>query len=431
MKRILIAVSIVLCSLAQANAAVVIKNLQVEYRNTPLGIDVAQPRFSWQMATTAGERGYAQTAYQIDVKDPKGAVVWDSKRTETPHSLAIKYAGSPLKAATRYSWAVTVWNQAGAQLAASSWFETGLMDPAPDSSAWGGAKWIGGGNDDLVLYSPYLAIFDVGYALRITPGSTRASFVYGANDSRLMDKYKNIYQVENGKDQSYIKLELDISGVDGTPDGKAKLHVYRAGYKDTDDPSRPLRTFDISTEVINNANKNAEHVIEFRSTFGQIAISIDGNASFMGATAPAPAGGRGGFGGRGGGANAVNLNPVGSGGNYISFGMLCDIGFSVGPGQNASFRDVTVRNNRSPNNILFRENLTGAYHGIYADLVTPDSGFSLADGRYLLAGGSKGVFLAGTRAGNRPRCCAPPSRRPRPSKMLASTSPREAFTRYS
>ena len=241
------------------------------------------------------------------------------------------------------------------------------MDPAPDSSAWGGAKWIGGGNEDLVLYSPYLAIFDVRYALAIAPGSTRASFVYGANDSRLMDKYKNIYQVENGKDQSYIKLELDISGVNGTPDGKARLHVYRAGYKDTDDPSRPLRTFDISTEVINDANKNAEHLIEFRSTFGQIAISIDGNASFTGAAAPAPAGaGRGGFGGRGGGANTVNLNPMGSGGNYIPFGMLCDIGFSVGPGQNASFRDVTVRNNRLPNNVLFHEDLAGAYHGIYA-----------------------------------------------------------------
>ncbi len=392
MKRILMAVTLVLCSLAPANAAVVIRNLRVEYRNTPLGIDVAQPRFSWQMAATAGERGYTQTAYQIEVKDPKGAVVWDSHRTEISNALAIRYAGSPLQAATRYSWTVTVWNQAGAKLAASSWFETGLMDPAPDSSAWGGAKWIGGGNEDLVLYSPYLAIFDVRYALAIAPGSTRASFVYGANDSRLMDKYKNIYQVENGKDQSYIKLELDISGVNGTPDGKARLHVYRAGYKDTDDPSRPLRTFDISTEVINGANKNAEHLIEFRSTFGQIAISIDGNASFTGAAAPAPAGaGRGGFGGRGGGANTVNLNPMGSGGNYIPFGMLCDMGFSVGPGQNASFRDVTVRNNRLPNNVLFHEDLAGAYHGIYA--VPPESGFSVTNGRYLLAGGSQGLFL--------------------------------------
>ena len=192
-RRILIMALVLLCTLLQANAAAVVKNLQVEYRDTPLGIDVAQPRFAWQMATTAGERGYAQTAYQIQIKDPKGNVVWDTKRTENSTSLDVKYAGSPLRAATRYAWTVTVWNQAGARIGGSSWFETGLMDPAPDSSSWGGAKWIGGGNADLVLYAPYLAIFDARYALTIAPGSTRASFVYGANDSRLMDKNKNIY----------------------------------------------------------------------------------------------------------------------------------------------------------------------------------------------------------------------------------------------
>ena len=273
------------------------------------------------------------------------------------------------------------------------------MDPAPDSSAWGGARWIGGGNEDLVLYAPYLAIFDVKYALTIAPGSTRASFVYGANDSRLMDKYKNIYQVENAKDQSYIKLELDISGVDGTPAGKASsMSTARDTRIPTTRLSR-LKTFDVSTEVINNSNKNAEHVIEFHSTFGQIALSIDGNATFAGAAPEASAGGRrggaqGGFGGRGGAPNSVNLNPVGSGGNYIPFGMLCDIGFSVAPGQNATFREVTVRNNRFPNNILFQEDLAaGPYKGIFADSVPAGSGFSVANGRYVLAGGGKGLFL--------------------------------------
>ncbi len=397
MKRLLILAPVLLCAVVQAEAAAVVKNLQVEYRSTPLGIDVAQPRFSWQMAITAGERGFAQTAYQIEIKDPKGNLVWDTKRTETPTSLGIKYAGSPLKPATRYSWTVSVWTQVGAKLSAASWFETGLMDPSPESSAWGGARWIGGGDEDLVLYSPYLAIFDVKYALTIAPGSTRASFVYGANDSRLMDKHKNIYQVESGKDQSYIKLELDLSAVDGTPGGKAKLHVYRAGYKNTDNPSQPIKTFDVSTEVINSANKNAEHTFELRSTFGQIAISIDGSTTFAGAPPPPAAGGPQGGpagGGRGGAANSVNLNPVGSGGNFIAFGMLCDMGFSVAPGQNATFRDLTVRNNRLPNHVLFHENLAGGtYKGIYAESVAPNSGFSVTNASYTLAGGAKGIFL--------------------------------------
>ena len=394
-KRVVRTVFVLLCPILPAHAATVLRNLQVEYRTSPLGIDVTQPRFSWQMAATSGERGCAQTAYQIAVQDSKGHVVWDTKRTENPTSLGIPYAGSPLQAATRYLWSVTVWNQAGVKLAAGSWFETGLLDPAPDSSAWGGAQWIGGGNEDLVLYAPYLAIFDVKYALTIAPGSTRASFVYGANDSRLMNKNKNIYQIQSGKDQSYIQLELDVSALDGTLDGKAKLHIYRAGYKDTDTPSQPLRTFEISTELINSANKNAEHVIEFQSTFGQIAISMDGKENFTGAAAqPTGDGPPGSFGGRGAAANVVNLNPMGSGGNYIPFGMLCDIGFSVGPGQNAAFRDITVRNNRSPHNVLFQETLAGgSYQGIYADFVAPHSGFSVADGRYVLAGGNQGVFL--------------------------------------
>jgi alpha-L-rhamnosidase len=395
--RMMVVAAVLICGVVQAEAAVV-KNLQVEYRSTPLGIDVQQPRFSWQMEGAAGERGVTQTAYRIEVKDPKGTVVWDSTKTDGSASVHVTYGGSPLRAATRYAWTVTVWTQAGAQLSAGSWFETGLMDPSPSSPAWGGAAWIGGGPDDLVLYSPYLAIFDVKYVIAIARGSTRASFVYGANDSRLMDKFKNIYQVESGKDQSYIRLELDISALGGPPDGKAKLHVYRAGYKDTDNPSQPLKTFEIDGAVISDADKHAEHTVEFRSAFGQITLTIDGSTTFAGTVAPAPAGTGAqpppGGGGRGGAPNAVNLNPVGQGGNYIPFGMLCDMGFAVGPGQTATFRDVIVRNNRAPNNILFREDLAGGtYSGIYADAITANAGFSVANGKYVLAGGSNGVFV--------------------------------------
>jgi alpha-L-rhamnosidase len=151
------------------------------------------------MAATSSERGVMQTAYQIQVKDPQGALIWDSQKIEESTALGIKYAGSPLEAATRYLWTVNVWNHKGAKLSATSWFETGLMDPSPDSPAWSGAKWISGDNDDLVLYAPYLEIFDVKYTVTITPGSNRASFVYGANDSRLMDKNKNIFQLDNRK----------------------------------------------------------------------------------------------------------------------------------------------------------------------------------------------------------------------------------------
>ena len=90
----IVAAALVLASSAVHGAApAVIKNLQVEYRTTPLGIDVAQPRFSWQMEAPAGERGVAQTAYQIEVRDPKGAVVWDSKKVDDSRVAAHQVRG--------------------------------------------------------------------------------------------------------------------------------------------------------------------------------------------------------------------------------------------------------------------------------------------------------------------------------------------------
>jgi len=94
------------------------------------------------------------------------------------------------------------------------------------------------------------------------------------------------------------------------------------------------------------------------------------------------------------GPNSVNVNPVGQGGNYLPFGLLCDIGFSTPPGQNASFRRLIVRNNRTPRNILFQEDLDAApYRGIFATGARASSGLTVANGRYVLAGGSAGAFI--------------------------------------
>src|SRR5512133_1214348 len=102
--RITIATALVVFGLATAAAgqvpAVVLKNLQVEYRTTPLGIDVVKPRFSWQMQATRAERGIVQAAYRVEVRDANGGVAWDSKRTDAAESLGIMYAGVPLKAGT-------------------------------------------------------------------------------------------------------------------------------------------------------------------------------------------------------------------------------------------------------------------------------------------------------------------------------------------
>ena len=107
------------------------------------------------MSAQPGERNIFQTAYQIVVKDPGGTLCWDSGKIMSDNSIGVSYAGIPLKASTRYIWDVKVWDRKGKTSTSSSWFETGLMNGNPNLEAWEGAEWIGGSDDDLVLYAPY------------------------------------------------------------------------------------------------------------------------------------------------------------------------------------------------------------------------------------------------------------------------------------
>ncbi|WP_163714828.1 family 78 glycoside hydrolase catalytic domain [Mangrovibacterium lignilyticum] len=378
---LLVSIAISSCNRSES----LIRNLTVEYTTVPLGIDVEKPLFAWQMLAPENERRYFQTAYQIEVEDSSDELVWDSGKIEDQKALAIQYDGSPLEASTRYRWTVTVWDQNGKAHRASSWFETGLMNP--EIEAWDGAQWIGGSDDDLVFFSDYELIFNAKYDVTINNGSTKAGFVYGANDLRLMDKYKNIYQLENKHNESYIKLELDISELEESANGLAKFNVYRAGYAPNDQADVPFKTFIIKSTVINSKNKYASHNIEFKSAYGKISISIDGNDEFfVKSKADEPQNELPAFMRRDSGATVI-LNPVGPDHDYIPFGMVCEMGFAMDAGQQAKFSNVEILNNRMPNNPLFKENLTADYNGIFSGQVTID------DGAYLVDGGKGGKFV--------------------------------------
>ncbi len=387
LKVIHIIIILISCStfLNCTNEKQTINNLTVEYNSAALGIDVETPRFGWQMQAPESERGVYQTAYQVEVKNPLGDIVWNSGKVNESKALSIKYDGSPLQPTTKYNWTVTVWNQDNEKHLASSWFETGLMNP--NQSAWEGAQWIGGSNEDLVFFSHYQLIFKLKYSLTIEEGSSKAGFVYGANDIRLMDKYKNIYQVENKYNESYIKLELDISGVNESANGLAKLNIYRAGYTKDDTPKAPLKSFAIKSSVINSGNKYNKHNFEIQSAFGQITISIDGEREFFVKDETEDQNNLPPRSGRGGRGASVNLNPMGSGGDYVPFGMVCDMGFAMEAGQKAAFSNVEVFNDRLPNNTLFREDLSGNYDGIFAGQV------EVLNGSYFLDGATNGTFV--------------------------------------
>ena len=51
------------------HAQIGLYDLVTEYQTTPIGIDEAQPRFSWKMTADKGIRGVYQTAYQISVEN--------------------------------------------------------------------------------------------------------------------------------------------------------------------------------------------------------------------------------------------------------------------------------------------------------------------------------------------------------------------------
>jgi alpha-L-rhamnosidase len=200
-------------------------------------------------------------------------------------------------------------------------------------------------------------------------------------------------QITNGKDQSYLKVELDISGVNGTESGKAKLNFYRAGYTQHDNASIPVKSFDIKTAFINNSNKYDSHQLAIRDQYGEIFVTLGGSSSFFAedpetlpAANPFPSVKQG---------ASVNLNPMGRGHDYITFGMLCDMGFAVDSGQQAVFKNVTVCNIRNPSNALFNEDLAKPiYDGIYKSAASDiNSGFSIKNNAYELNGKANSVFV--------------------------------------
>ncbi|HZH62143.1 MAG TPA: family 78 glycoside hydrolase catalytic domain, partial [Metabacillus sp.] len=366
-----------------------VTNLMVNYTETPLGIDEKAPSFSWQMKAPSDSRGYFQTAYQLKVKDQDGKVVWDTGKVKSNDSIDIRYDGKGLKPTTRYKWEVIVWDQNGKTVNETSWFETGLLDT--ELSAWDGATWIGGGDDDLVLKADYFNVFKVNYSLQLDESSksTKASFVFGANDPRLMDANKNIRGVENGKDESYVKFELDTSAVDGSETGLAKFHIYRVGYTKEDSAEQPLLSYDIPLTLINNNNKYDSHNFHISSESGLIMVYVDGTEAKNRIV----------FEQSSSGPRAVNINPVGSGNNYIAYPMLADIGFSVDANQKAAFTDVEVTNFRSPFNTLFKEDLSATeYNGIYSN--EEAAGLAIDKQAYVVTGGGEGTFVVADPSNN-------------------------------
>ncbi|UFS58570.1 alpha-L-rhamnosidase [Subtercola endophyticus] len=107
-------------------------DLRTEYRETPLGIDTLEPRFSWRLRSeTAGANA---TAARLTVSSDQGSS-WSSGWI-SPTQNSVAYEGE-LASRTRYTWVLELRDEHGDELeAASSWFETALLSPTDFAGLW-------------------------------------------------------------------------------------------------------------------------------------------------------------------------------------------------------------------------------------------------------------------------------------------------------
>ncbi|MEO5887828.1 MAG: alpha-L-rhamnosidase, partial [Anaerolineales bacterium] len=128
--------------------SLIVSNLTCEYRINPLGIDVLQPRLSWQLESD--QRGTRQTAYRIFAAASEtalsgGSVLWDSGKVASDQSIHVLYGGPALVSGQRVYWKVSVWDEAGREAeSAPAWWEMGLLERTDWQGQWIGAPFSGG-----------------------------------------------------------------------------------------------------------------------------------------------------------------------------------------------------------------------------------------------------------------------------------------------
>jgi alpha-L-rhamnosidase len=128
-------------------------NLTCEYFTNPLGLDVRQPRLSWQ--ASAARRGARQTAFHILVGESPvvleaaiegrtaAGLLWDTGRVLSDTSLHVPYAGAALSPGQRCYWRVRLWdeNDTVSPWSEIAFWEMGLLDSGNWQADWITPEW--------------------------------------------------------------------------------------------------------------------------------------------------------------------------------------------------------------------------------------------------------------------------------------------------
>src|SRR5688572_3751941 len=134
-----------------ANGQVTPTALRCEYLENPPVVDVLNPRLSWVNVANEGDRGQAQTAWEIRVASSKEkllnnqADLWSSGKVTSSQSTNNYYGGKALSSRQDCWWQVRTWDKKGK---ISGWsqpasWSMGLLQSEEWKAQWIGAPWQG------------------------------------------------------------------------------------------------------------------------------------------------------------------------------------------------------------------------------------------------------------------------------------------------
>ncbi|QIL41910.1 family 78 glycoside hydrolase catalytic domain [Pedobacter sp. HDW13] len=122
-------------------AQVSLQNLKCEMLVNPLGIDVTQPRLSWEIISS--KRNVIQKAYQVLVASTAEKLaqnegdLWNSGKVNNEESIHVKYNGQALTSRMRCYWKVKTWTTAGeSEWSAPNSWTMGLLNYKDWPKGW-------------------------------------------------------------------------------------------------------------------------------------------------------------------------------------------------------------------------------------------------------------------------------------------------------
>lgn len=148
--RLVLLLSLLLAGpvLPWATAAVTPSHLRCEYLENPMGIDVPQPRLSWQLDVgergPSASRGVRQAAYRVCVASTLDGLaheapdLWDTGWVTSEQSFQIPYAGRALTSRARCFWKVQIKDERGERSAwsAPAQWTMGWLESDPWPAPW-------------------------------------------------------------------------------------------------------------------------------------------------------------------------------------------------------------------------------------------------------------------------------------------------------